>query len=209
MENEQSINSGSGLDKTINPESKSGKDADKPAKGFLRKNPVLFTALIGILAIAVVYFWKDIQGKKQKAEVEKMASAQIMENTREMLKLVTKPFVWSIRAEMLRENMDQVNIYTKEMIREKNFQIIYLIDPEGKIVISTDKKLEGQLAAGMVETGLLQTDSVMVLKKDDLLTVAAPVMGYDKKLGVLIMSYLPEKFSTEKISTTDTLVVTK
>lgn len=153
--------------------------------------------MVSLLALVAVYFWKDIQGKKQKTAIEKMAAEQLMENNAEMLKLVTKPFVWSIRAEMLRENMDQINSYTKEMVREKNFQIIHLIDPAGKIVISTDKKLEGQPAAEMFESYILQTDSVVVLRKDMLLFVAAPVMGYDKKLGVLLMSYKPEKLKTD------------
>ncbi len=177
--------------------------------GFIRKNPVLFTALLALIAVAIVYFWKDTQGKKQIAAIEKMAAEQLMEHNEEMLKLVAKPFVWSIRSEMLRDNMEQVNTYTKEMVQEKKFQLILLIDLTGKIIISTDKKLEGQSVTGMFESSVLQTDSIIILRKDDLLTVAAPVMGYDKKLGVLIMNYLPVKFNTKKSTKTDTTTLAK
>lgn len=178
-------------------------EAEKKANssaGFFKRNPVLFTVLMGIVAVVAVYFWKDIQAKNQKAAIVKKASEQIMENNQEMLKLVTKPFVWSIRSEMIRGNMDLVNDYTKEMVREKNFQFINIIAPDGLIINSTDKKLEGQMAGTMFEESLLTTDSVMVVNKDGMLTIAAPVMGYDKKLGTLIMNYTPVKFvlDTEK-----------
>ena len=209
MENESSQTVESEVKQIAETDLKKEGINSKSKGSFIRRNPVLFTALMGLLAVVIVYFWKDWQSKSKVAAIEKMATEQLMGKSEELLKLAAKPFVWSIRAEMLRENMDQVNSYTKEMVREKNFQIIYLIDPQGKIVISTDKKLEGLSANSMFEAGMLQTDSIMVLKKDELLTVAAPVMGYDKKLGVLIMSYLPEKFGTEKISKTDTLGLTK
>lgn len=186
-----------------------GNKAGKKSVGFIRKYPVLFTALLGIIALVIVYCWKDIQGKKQKAAVEEMAAEQLMLYNVAMLKLVTMPFVWSIRAEMLRDNMEQVNTYTKEMVRERNFQFIHIIDPAGKIIISTDKKLEGQSAADMFEPSVLQTDSIIVVRKDDLLTVAAPVMGYDKKLGVLIMNYIPVKFNSMKSIKTDTTMLVK
>lgn len=162
---------------------------------FIKRNPVLTTALIGILAVIAVYFWKDIQGNKQKAAIEQMAEARLLENNQTMLKLMAKPLVWSIRAEMLRGNMEQVNIFTTDLVKEKNFQFIYMIDPEGKIIVSTDKKLEGQHAKGMFEPALLQTDSVIVINNEKgMLTVAAPVMGFDKQLAVIVLSYAAPGF---------------
>ena len=166
--------------------------------GFIKKNPVLFTAIVGMLAVVVVYFWKDIQGKKQKAAIVKSATEQLMENNQEMIKLVAKPFIWSIRTELLRDNMDQVNAYTKELVKEQNIQYIHLIEPGGLIINSTDKKLEGQKSDGMFDAGIMGTDSIIVIKNDDdVLTIAAPVMGYDKRLATIIMSYKPVKFNAK------------
>lgn len=168
------------------------------AVSFVKRNPVLTTALIGIIAVVAVYFWKDIQGSKQKTALEEMAVAQLRQNNETMLKLMAKPLVWSIRAEMLRGNMEQVNIFTSDLVKEKNFQFIYMIDPEGKIIVSTDKKLEGQLAGSMFESSLLQTDSVVVVNKDDgMLTLAAPVMGFDKQLAVIVLEYAAPGFNKD------------
>ncbi len=165
----------------------------------IKNNPVIITIIIGLIAITGVYFWKDIQGKKQKAAIEKMASEQLLLNNVEMLKVLVKPLIWSIRSEMLRGNMEQVNIFTTDMVKEKNFQFIHLIDPKGIFIVSTDKKMEGQPVNGMFDVNLMQTDSVLVISKEEnMLTLAAPVMGYDKRLATIIMNYSHMKFNPEQ-----------
>ncbi len=162
---------------------------------FVKKYPVFLTALLGLLAVTAVYFWKDMQGRNEKAAVEKMATAQIEQNLHDMLRLMSKPLIWSIRSEMLRGNIEQVNIFTTDLVKEKNFQYIHLIDPNGNIIVSTDKKLEGQSGIGMFDNAILQTDSVMVFNSDNnMLTLAAPVMGYDKRLATVILKYKPARF---------------
>ncbi len=180
---------------------KTAKPVDQPqtkkekTMSFIRKNPVITTALVGILAVVAVYFWKDIQGGREKVAIEKMATAQLNEKNQTMLKLLAKPLVWSIRAEMLRGNMEQVNIFTTDLVKEKNFQFIYMIDPDGKIIASTDKKLEGQTVAGMFDAALLKTDSVIVVNNEaGMLTMAAPVMGFDKQLAVIVLKYAAPGF---------------
>ncbi len=173
------------------------KDIIKTKKSFFRfvkKYPALFVALIGIIAVGVVYFWKDTEGKKRTAAVEKKAAAQLLENNEEMLKLLTKPLIWSIRSEMLRGNLEQVDIFITDLVREKNFQYICLVGPNGDILVSTDKKLEGNPATGIVDATVINTDSVIVNRKEnEMLIVASPVMGYDKRLGTIVFEYAPAK----------------
>ncbi len=161
----------------------------------IKKYPVVFTVLIAIIVIVGVYFWKEQEGITELERVEKMATTQLMQNNQDMLKIMAKPLIWSIRAEMLRGNMEQVNIFTTDLVREKNFQFIYVVEPGGDFIVSTDKKLEGQSAIGMFDARLVQTDSVLIdVGDNNVLTLAAPVMGYDKKLAILIMKYSPPKF---------------
>ncbi len=192
---------------TDNAEQKANPETKDTGKGikvfnFFKRNPVLFTALIGLLAVVAVYFWKDIQGENKRAAMEEMAIAQLKTNNETMLKLMAKPLVWSIRTEMLRGNMEQVNIYTNELVKEKNFDFIYMVDPEGTIIVSTDKKLEGQPVGSRVEESLLKTDSVVVVNNAaGMLTMAAPVMGFDKRLAVIIMDYAAPGFKKDNKET--------
>ena len=141
----------------------------------------------------IVYFWKDRQAAKQVRRVENSATEQLMKNNTEMLKLVSKPLIWSIRSEMLRGNLEQVNIYTNDMVKEKNFHFIYLISPGDSMLISTDKKFQGQNVKGMFEENLLKTDSLVAVHKEKTLLIFAPVMGYDSRLATLVYSYTPEE----------------
>ncbi len=178
----------------MNKENNSGQN-ENPLIHFVKKNPVLFTALVGILALAVVYFWKDIEGTKQKNEVVRVATLQLEEKNQEMMMLIARPLVWSIRSEMLRGNLEQVDMFTTDMVRMRNFQFIYLIEPNGKILIATDKKMEGQQFEEIFQQEILKVESTVVFsQEDDLLILAAPVMGYDRRLATLVVAYRTDSF---------------
>ena len=198
MENESQANLP--VKQTIEPD-----QSARTTSGFIKKNPVLSTIIFALVVLVAVYFWKDIEGKNKKAEVEKMATEQLLQSNKEMLKLLAKPLVWNIRTEMIRGNMEQVDIYMKEMVQEKNFQFIHLVGPDGKILISTNKKLEGQQADGMFDSLLLKTDSVFIINKgNEVLISAAPVMGFEKKLATIIINYTPVQFQTKSNKKSDT-----
>ena len=163
---------------------------------FVKQNPVLITVLISLVAITVVYFWKDLQAKRQVAYIKKSATEQLIKSNKEMLTVLSKPLVWSIRSEMLSGNLEKVNIYVKDIVKEKNFQLLQVIDVTGKIILSTDKKLEGKNAPAYYDQTLLSTDSLKIKTTENLsLLMFAPIMGYDKKLGVLVIAYKPAPFT--------------
>ncbi len=176
----------------------SPKTEKKKFARFVKNNPVLTTAIIGLLAIIVVYFWQELQNNKQLRKVKKMASEQLVQSNNEMLIVLSKPLIWSIRSEMLRGNLEQVNIYVKDIVKEKNFQIVQVTDPSGKIILSTNKKLEGKNASLSYDSTLLNANAIKIKNTgDSLLVMSAPIMGYDKKLGVLIIEYKTTSFTTK------------
>lgn len=165
-------------------------------RGFIRKHPVITTILIALLALVVVYFWKDMQGKRERKAVIEQATLQLQNTNKEMLVLLCKPLVWNIRVELLRENQEQVVLFTNDMVKEKNLESIHLIKPSGEFLVSTNKKLEGQSAAGIFDTALLDSDStIVVTTASGELIAASPVMGYDKKLCTLVLQYTPVAFN--------------
>lgn len=164
-------------------------------RGFIRKHPVISVLLFAILAIVVVYFWKDIEGKRERNAVIERATVQLQNQNKEMLTLLCKPMVWTIREELLRQNLEQVNLFTNDMVRGKNLESIHLIEPSGIFMVSTNKKLEGQTSGGLFDAALLATDSTMVVSQPDgKLIAASPVMGYDKRLCTLVLQFQPEAF---------------
>jgi hypothetical protein len=152
--------------------------------------------LAGLLLIVIVYFWKDIQGRNERKAILEKANIELKSKNHEMMVLLCKPLVWAIRAELLRNNLEQVDIFTSDLVKEKNFKSITLVEPSGNIIISTNKKLEGQPASALFDTAILSTDSTVVISMENgELLVASPVMGYDKRLGTLVINYNPENFN--------------
>jgi hypothetical protein len=62
------------------------------------------------------------------------------------------------------------------------------------MLISTDKKFQGQSAKGMFVDKFLKTDSLVVENNDNkTLTIYTPVMGYYSRMATLVFSYTSEK----------------
>lgn len=155
--------------------------------------------IIGVLILAgvILYFYKDYQINQVREKLTVQADSLLVKQNKRILMLTAKPLVWAIRSEMLRNNLDEINVFTTDLVKEKNIQNISLLNADGKIINSTNKKLEGTIASDEYKN-YLAMDSVMVLNtSDSVARVVAPVMGYQSKLGVIIMNYKIERFKAE------------
>lgn len=165
------------------------------------KNKILVTAVVIIVLFAVLWAWKAIEIKKLKKDhvnretLLKQQATDLLGNAdHRYLKLLAKPYVWAIRTEMMKGNIEAVNLYANDMVKEKHFQTITVVDEKGLVVSSTDKKLEGKVYSSIANATSLTTDSTFVTKAgNDVLNVTSPVMGFNERIGTLIFSYLPVK----------------
>jgi hypothetical protein len=156
---------------------------------------IVITALV---LLGALWIWKalEVRSVRNEAEAEnervRQTAANIITQSRtEQLRLLAKPFVWAVRAEMLRGNMDQVNLYLQDMVRERNFQRIEVADSRGVVIASTDKKNEGKPLA---DTGRLSVDTIVVnTLGDSAWTISSPIMGLDSRLGTLVIDYASPK----------------
>ncbi len=176
--------------KDTNGEIKNG----SPFFSFLKKHPTAVVAVIALILLGGLYLWMDYQNKKDRNAIIGQVESKVAEKNEEMLRLITRPMVWSIRSEIMRGNLDQISIFTADLVRERNFEYIHVIDDEGQIIVSTDKKREGEPVGAVIDRGLTLADNTRILHDDNSLMVVAPVMGYDKRLGTLVISYKPESF---------------
>ena len=193
MQKEDSV-SPDGSGKTEETVTKKLEKKQSRCRKFIKKRPVTTTALIGLLAVFVVFFGKEIQVKLQRKAFIKTANVQLLESNKTMLKVLSKSVDWSIRSEMLRGNMEQVNLLMSELVKDSHFQYINLVGQNGIILLSTNKKHEGQQIENENVRSVLNADSTTVITeaKDTVITVISPVMGYDKRLGTLVMGYIYE-----------------
>ena len=177
------------------------KQIDRPKTYVSKRNTMLIAALVILALFAGLWIWKSVQIsniKKDSAErqqaLKQRADEVLMEAEMKYMKLIAKPYVWAIRTEMMRGNIDAVNLYANDMVKEKNFQSIMVADDKGTIISSTDKKLEGKDFSSVGKSAYLTTDSTIIdqVNKSTLM-VSSPVMGFNKRIGTLVFNYTIQK----------------
>jgi hypothetical protein len=142
-----------------------------------------------ILTSVVIYFYKNYQISETKREVTVKADSIIKAQNVSLLKAFIKPLIWSTRTEMLKQQIDDLDILNSDLVKEKNILSINVVDINGKIISATNKKLDGAVAPDNYKE-FLTLDTIKVDRVNDSLTlVIAPVMGYQSKLGVIILNY--------------------
>lgn len=153
--------------------------------------------LILIVVGAGLYFYQSYQLNRVKKDLTAQADSILVNQNNTMLAMSAKPLIWAMRTEMLRNNLDEINVFNTDLVKEKNVMEVTLLDAVGRIINSTDKKLEGTMAKDDY-LSYLKTDSVQVLTLSDSTSrLIAPVMGYQSKLGVVVLNYKTAKFNPE------------
>ncbi len=184
---------------SANTNAGTGKPARK--KSFIRtlfRNWRIVGAMLLVLFAAGTYLWKDIAVKRAKAATAERAAEAMGEQARAGMRLAALPLVWAVRSEMMRGNIEQVNEYLNQFVREPNMKELAVAAADGRIVAATDKRREGAPAAEVYPPDALKADTVTAaVQKDGNILVAAPVMGLNARLGTLVMIASPPTFSPE------------
>ena len=127
----------------------------------------------------------------QRTEMAAQQQEALDAQARNMLRLTAPPLAWAVRAEMMRENLSQVDDYFREFVREEGVQSIFLIDKENKVVLATNRKLETQPADQVVSHSIQDAESVLIEKSDATLRMGVPIMSFNEKMGILVVDYEP------------------
>lgn len=167
------------------------------------KNRKTMLILIGIalLLLLILWIWKAMEIKRlkkdfatSKIELHEKASKEIVSNNETHLKLLAKPMVWALRTEMMQGNLNQVNLYLNDLVKEKNFQSIAIANQEGIIISSTNKKDEEMPFTSISKEEYLASNETNIENEgDSLLIMTSPIMGFNNRLGTLYIKYVIDK----------------
>ena len=158
---------------------------------------LLISVLLVISAVAALWIGKQIELRNLRNEsaemqqrLERDTKQEIIQSHEHHLRLFAKSFSWAVRTEMMSNNVNQINLYAKEMIKEKNILSIMVLNATGKIICSTNQKWEGRDFSTIGNASYLQSDSTIVDNiNDSILIMSSPVMGFNNRLGTLIVNY--------------------
>jgi hypothetical protein len=182
------------------PTASAAAESEPPKPSRPRRRPLVYATaavvVVLILATLAVYVWKltAVRGLEARLTQERNASSSAQRQAldaqaRELLRLTARPLAWSVRAELLRGNLGQVDDYFRELVRERGVAQIMLVDEKGRIALATNRKLETQPAEAIVKPALLGASDVASEESGASLRLAVPVMAFDRRLGTLIVDY--------------------
>lgn len=158
--------------------------------GFIFRHKMIFLLLI-IILVLIAYHMIIINGLKyeysQKTEALKKEYVLQIDSMRVAnLQQTITVFSWAIRSELSRGNLEEVNQFFLNFVKEKDVQMISLINPENsEMILSTDKKNEGQI---VTDKQILDVNNLTIMSDSSQVQAVIPIMGLNSKIGILVVN---------------------
>ncbi|MBS0423081.1 MAG: hypothetical protein JSR71_01310 [Proteobacteria bacterium] len=163
-----------------------------------------FAILVGL--ILVVIAWKFIAVGKVESDMAKKLESERVLITQQAREYADQQYVkeeerfgqvlsWAVRGELIRNNIDQIDQYLSEIVRMKDTERVVLIGEDGQLLVSTDKRLEETKGAEIFPKEILNLQKISIKSDvDGKKILVVPVMGLNKKIATLVVSYKQPKF---------------
>jgi C4-dicarboxylate-specific signal transduction histidine kinase len=156
---------------------------------------VILYGVIIVLAVAAGYLlyrnWQLNTEKEQElAALHHTASQNQLTNDQQQLTFGMKTFTWAVRNAMIQNKPGEINEYFNTLVKDRGVKEVLLIDPNGKVTISTNKKNQGIQFTSRFPAYLLQQQDVYFNNKKPY-ELSAPITAPNQRLGTLVMLYAP------------------
>ncbi len=142
-----------------------------------------------IIVIVAMYAWKEAAVRSQR----RTAVRNLVLRTDSMLRLAAVPLGWAVRAQLLAGNKGEVEAYLRRFVQEPGVTRAALVNTQGSVDLTTDPKLERQLASSAFPGLDIRSNEAVVKSDVEEILVSVPIMGYDQRLGTLIVGYSPPR----------------
>ena len=163
--------------------------------GFMKKHKLILLLLWAVVSIpAVAYFsykylktTSDFTNTVEDMNVRHEMAMDSL-NTRSSVQL-SKVFTWAVRSEMIRGNVEQTDQLISTLVKEPNIININMTNTAlTKILLSSNKNNQDAVINKL--DYVLEDDEPKVAKDSSSVTIYTPIMGVDKKIGVLQIQYI-------------------
>jgi hypothetical protein len=171
----------------------------------------VWTLLVAVLIILLLLVWKqtavsnveaDLQNRMrtlteqssaQRATLLSNANTAIRQNSDAAHVLMGTTLAWSIRGEMIRGNLGQIDEFFADLVRNERIQLVVLVDPAGRIVLASDRKLQDAAFTEHFPGNLLDATTVSVHPGAETSRyLLMPIQGLNSRLGSALLVYAAE-----------------
>lgn len=160
--------------------------------------------LVGVIVVILV--WKTIAVSKVESDMAKKLEGERVLITQQAREYADQQYTkeeerfgqvlsWAVRGELIRHNIDQIDQYLSEIVKMKDTERVVLIGEDGQLLVSTDKRLEETKGVELFPKEILNLQKVTVKSDvDGKKILVVPVMGLNKKIATVVVSYKQPKF---------------
>lgn len=160
--------------------------------------------LVGV--IVVIFVWKTIAVSKVESDMAKKLEGERVLITQQAREYADQQYTkeeerfgqvlsWAVRGELIRHNIDQIDQYLSEIVKMKDTERVVLIADDGQLLVSTDKRLEETKGMEIFPKEILNLQKISVKSDvDGKKILVVPVMGLNKKIATVVVSYKQPKF---------------
>ena len=160
--------------------------------------------LVGVIVVILV--WKTIAVSKVESDMAKKLEGERVLITQQAREYADQQYTkeeerfgqvlsWAVRGELIRRNIDQIDQYLSEIVKMKDTERVVLIGDDGQLLVSTDKRLEETKGVELFPKEILNLQKVTVKSDvDGKKILVVPVMGLNKKIATVVVSYKQPKF---------------
>ena len=165
---------------------------EKGFMGWVKRNK-LITFLLLLIILGGLFFlirmnMMERDAAREKAALESHYEMQLDSLDTWGMERSARIFSWAVRSEMTRQNMEQVNQFFSNLIRDPRIAKIKLIHPaDGRVILSTDQKDHGEI---ITEEQVVGAETTFSIPGEQTTRIITPVMGLDARIGVLQITVL-------------------
>jgi hypothetical protein len=97
---------------------------------------------------------------------------------------------WAVRSAMLRKNLDEIDQYVTALMKNPRIQLVLVADRSGKVLLSSDRRLQGSRLSAHVPSPLLNATEVTVEPPDAQgRHLVLPIQGLTTRLGTVVVRF--------------------
>lgn len=178
--------------------------ATQPAAMSTDRKIILGLAAALVVVVIGMYGWKAaavsaaedklVEMGVQHAEARSQLIVQAKQldgrRTEEALHLFSTPFAWAVRRELMVANRDQIDQYFSELVQAKGFESAILAQPDGKVVVASDRKNLAATFSSLYPANYLDAKEIMLQPASNgSLHAIIPILGLNQRLGTVVLEY--------------------
>jgi hypothetical protein len=163
--------------------------------------PLWVLVLVACVALAAgrqlssLHFPGDNRGAKGVVDQQKLIAAaddcEILRRRNDEAHLhFATAFAWAVRSALMRNNVDQVDLYFNQLLKNRAVDLAVLADRRGKVVVSTEQHLRGVRFSSHFPPAILSEEEVRLERMDaNQMRLVLPIHGISRRLGTVMLIY--------------------